>query len=128
MKPAVPTFHLPQSCLKKMINRIKNWLQKRKDNKFLDEYKQFAAAVGDAYSYAYLGTPMIYWDGKRLGPKEQINLLDEMEEQYSSMGYRIVPFDRWVGYGGYNQPIDDVWLIKREEGERPQFTKKRDDV
>jgi len=116
-----------------MIKAIKAWWSKlpfskeqrgeRSKAQFLQDYRDFATGLGDGISYCYLGSPVMEYKGERLSLIEQFVVLDEFEEKYADMGYRIVPIDRWVGYGGYGQSIDDVWLVPREHGERPIFTK-----
>lgn len=106
--------------IRNLIAQYRAKISARKQAKMLQEYREFATAFGDAMSYAYLGEPGV---GHR-NFKECLDHLDQLEEAYSLLGYRIVDFDRWIDYGGYGKSIDDVWLVKREPGERPQFTKK----
>jgi len=106
-----------------LIRCFNNWRARRHHDKVIREYRSFAAPFGDGISYAYMGEPQMYYKGKRCNLKACYHILDELEGQYAELGYRIVELDRWVELGGYGKSIDDVWLVKREEGERPRFTK-----
>lgn len=105
--------------IKNLIARRKAKISARKQEAMLKEYREFATAFGDAYSYAYLGEPGV----GNMNFKQCIEHLDKLEEAYSLLGYRIVPFDAWIDYGGYGKSIDPYWLVKREPGERPKFTR-----
>ena len=106
-----------------LIQFFKNWRARQHHNRVTTEYRNFAAPLGDGISYAYMDMPYMYYRGKMHNLKECYHILDELEEQYALLGYRIVELDRWIELGGYSKSIDDVWLVKREEGERPRFTK-----
>lgn len=106
-----------------LIRWLKGLRKRRHHDRVVNRYKDFASALGEATSYGYIHEPRVYYRGKLLLTKEAFEKLDELEEQYSLLGYRIIEFHRWVGYGGYEQSIDDVWLVERKENERPRFTK-----
>lgn len=106
-----------------MFRWYRNWKARKYHDQVTNDYRTFAATLGNGISYAYMGEPNIIFNGKRHNLKESFEVLDELEEQYASLGYRIVDLDRWVDYGGYGASVDDVWLVKREDGERPKFTK-----
>ena len=92
---------------------------KRRHDKIVAGYYEYAIDFGDRLSYAYLGEPI--WRG--IGVREQYHILDAHEEAYASLGYRVIPVDCWIELGGYAKTIDDIWLAERDEGERPVFTK-----
>ena len=54
---------------------------------------------------------------------ELYHMLDEVEESYAALGYRIISLDDWADYAGWGVSIDDLWLVEREKNERPKFTK-----
>lgn len=111
-----------------MISWIRNLRKRRRHDKVVNDYRQFATALGDGLSYAYLGDPQIRHGKKWYGVKDgsAFHKLDELEEAYASLGYRIIPLENWIDYGGWGVAIDDLWLVKREPDERPVFTKSRE--
>ena len=107
-----------------MISWVIRLLRKEsKEQQILDTYRSVGRAIG--YAWVDLGVTSVYIQGHDidLGDPELFHLLDALEESYSELGYRIIPFQDWIDYGGWGVSIDDLWLIKREENERPQFTK-----
>lgn len=93
-------------------------------DKIVAEYRRVASSIGDALSYAAYGDPKIKVDKRwyRVHDRELYHVLNELEVAYAELGYSIIPLDRWIDHSGWNVSIDDVWLIKRCKGERPQFT------
>jgi len=109
-----------------VINWIRQWRQRAKHNQIIESYAIYGTRFGDGLSYLFFGYPLIVWRGKMLKTfKEQLDILDALEEQYALLGYRIVPLQEWIDYGGWGVPIQ-TWLVKREVDERPQFTKNLD--
>lgn len=108
-----------------MISWIKKKLAQRKHDRVANEYYRAACAIGDAISYAHMGAVSTEVGGKRyeLKDPELFHVLDELEVAYAELGYRVVPLDNWVDYAGWGVDIAPLWLVKREEGERPVFTK-----
>lgn len=106
-----------------LITFFKNWRARRHHDRVIQKYGDFAASFGDGISYAYIGDPCIPYKGRMRCLKSCYHILDELEEAYALLGYRIVELDRWIERGGYGKSVDDVWLVMREEGERPRFTK-----
>lgn len=107
-----------------MISWIKNWLERRRHDAICEEYRNLAAGIGDALSMMGMGDPYTQVRGKMYSVRDPqlYHILNEVEEKYAELGYRIIPLERWVNYGGWGVSIDDVWQVKREEGERPQYT------
>lgn len=107
-----------------MISWIRNWLARRKHDAICEEYKTLATGIGDALSMLGMGDPYLRVRGKMYSVRDPqlYHILNEVEEKYAELGYRIIPLDRWVDYGGWGVAIDDVWQIKRAEGERPEYT------
>ena len=114
-----------------MISWIKSLVSKSaraqyKHDQVVEEYRQIATAIGDGLSNMGLGD--VYLNnirGKQISiyDPELYHILDECEEAYAGLGYRIIPLQEWVDYGGWGVPLEHLCLVKREEDERPQFTK-----
>ena len=112
------------------INRLKAKIAARKakkhHDKIISDYRSFATGFGDGLSYAYLGEPSVQaHNGKWLNLEECLDYLDQLEEAYAALGYRVLSIDDWIDHGGYNRSIDAVWLVKRAEDEKPVFTRDR---
>ena len=114
-----------------MISLIKRLLSKEareqhRHDKIVAEYRTVGCAIGDGISYAHMGSVEVDVRGKYygIGDPEVYHILDELEVAYAELGYRIVPLDTWVDYAGWGVKIDHLWLVKRDEDERPQYTKK----
>ena len=114
-----------------MISWIKRQLSKTARDKYnhdkiTSEYRQAAISLGDGISYAHMGGVEVDIKGKyyNINDPEVYHILDELEVAYAGLGYRIVPLDTWVDYAGWGGKMDDVWLVKRDKDERPQYTKK----
>jgi len=107
-----------------MISWIKKKLAQRRHDKAVNAYYIAACAIGDAISYSHMGAVSTEVGGKRyeLKDPELFHALDELEQAYAELGYRVVPLDNWVDYAGWGVDIAPFWLVKREEGERPVFT------
>jgi len=93
-------------------------------DKIIVEYRLVASSIGDGLDMAGLGTPRLRIRGEymSLDDPELYHILDECEEAYASLGYRIIPLDNWIDVS-WGVSIEPLWLVRREEGERPQFTK-----
>ena len=88
-------------------------------------YRFVAMCLGTALATPYgRENSMIGFNGQgyRLDDPELYHLLNEYEITYARLGYRVVPLQVWIDEG-WDAPIDDYWLIKREPGERPMYTK-----
>lgn len=103
----------------------KKYREKRRHDKIVTAYRDLAANIGGGISEMGLGDPWLRLKGKMISIRdpELYHMLDGCEEAYAELGYRIIPLQDWVDYGGWGVSIDDLWLVKREEGERPEFTK-----
>jgi gamma-glutamylcyclotransferase (GGCT)/AIG2-like uncharacterized protein YtfP len=100
-----------------------SWIRKRRHDKIVEEYRHVASSIG--YLASVLGSDRILIRGKwfTIQDLELFHILDELEEAYAQLGYRIIPLDYWIDYAGWGVSIDDVWLQKRAQDERPVFTK-----
>jgi hypothetical protein len=54
---------------------------------------------------------------------ELYHYLHELEVRYADLGYRIIPLQDWIDKAGWDVPLKHLWKVKREENERPRFTK-----
>jgi hypothetical protein len=94
-------------------------------DKIVDTYTAVAQMIGFAWVDCGSDSTLVHVCGQDydLDDPELFHLLDELEEAYAGLGYRIIPFQDWIDHGGWNAPIDHLWLVERDEGERPQYTK-----
>jgi len=77
--------------------------------KYVDAGKNF----GNAVSYIYFGESTNLGElGKKWG---------KWEKEYAERGFRTISLDRFIEFGGYDEPIDDLLNQKRESGEDPIF-------
>ncbi len=76
-------------------------------------YVRAGAEFGDAASYLYMGECLDF----------RIHLLvwEDWEEEYAKRGYRTMPLDDFVEFGGYGKSIDHLLGKEREDGEDPIF-------
>lgn len=107
-----------------MISWIRNWREKRRHDSVCEKYRLLAGSIGDGLSMLGIGDPYIEVKRKMYSVRdpELYHILNEAEEKYAELGYRIISLERWVDYGGWGISIDDVWRVKRDEGERPGYT------
>ncbi len=93
-------------------------------DKIIAGYRSVATSIGEGLDMSGLGDPWVLVRGKRMSIRdpELYHILDELEEAYAGLGYRIIPLDNWIDIN-WGVSIEPLWLVKREEGERPQFTK-----
>ncbi len=99
--------------------------QKHRHDQIVEHYRSLAYDIGDGLGMIHLGRVRLRLKSGMIAinDAELYHMLDAAEEEYASLGYRIIPLDRWIDHAGWGVPIDDLWLIKRECGERPRFTK-----
>ena len=76
-------------------------------------YLRAGAEFGDAVSYLYMGECLDF----------RIRLLvwEDWEEEYAKRGYRTMPLDDFVEFGGYGKSIDHLLGKEREDEEEPIF-------
>lgn len=113
-----------------MISLIKRLVSKRvreqyRHDQVVSEYRSIATAIGGGVGDMGLGDVYLDIRGTSISihDPELYHILDEAEESYAELGYRIIPLDSWVDYAGWGVSIDHLWLVKREKNERPEFTK-----
>lgn len=83
------------------------------DKKLQKMYVEAGAQYGDAVSYAGMGSVV--------GIREMRLDYECLEKEYAARGFRTVSLRRFIDYGGYGEPIDDVLGIKREPDEEPIY-------
>jgi len=109
------------------IKSLREALRAKKASKehdaIVQRYREFGQDLGDSLSYAYLGNSQICSRNKVMSYRESIDQLDELEIAYAALGYRIIPLDDWIDHGGYGKSLERLWLVKRQAGEKPVFTK-----
>ena len=113
-----------------MISLIKRLVSKAarkqyRHDQVVSEYRSIATAIGCGIGDMGLGDVYLNIRGKDISvhDPELYHVLDEVEESYAGLGYRIIPLDNWVDYAGWGVSIDHLWLVQRETSERPKFTK-----
>jgi hypothetical protein len=87
------------------------------------EYFAFAAVLGSLISECYPTEPCLAWEERPEMLAEAFVKLDEHEEKYASLGYRVVPLSAWIDFAGWDICIKKYWLQKRDKNEKPVFTK-----
>lgn len=99
--------------------------EQHRHDQIVSEYRSIATAIGGGIGDMGLGDVYLDIRDKRISihDPELYHTLDEAEESYAGLGYRIIPLDNWVDYAGWGVSIDYLWLVKREKNERPKFTK-----
>lgn len=110
------------SWLKRLVSKAAH--KQYKHDQIVEEYRDIAEAIGDGLAAMGLGDVYLRnIRGKRISihDPELFHILDECEEAYASLGYRIIPLDYWIDLQ-WGVSIDHLWLVKRDKGERPQFT------
>jgi len=79
----------------------------------VEHYVRSGAVFGEALSYLYMGECIGFH-----GMKERFAKLERL---YAEYGYRTIPLEDFVEYGGYGKKIDHLLRVKRETGEEPIF-------
>ena len=112
------------SFIEKTLNKIalKGDLLKMHDD-IVECYASFGILLGALISECYPTEPYLSWENRPEHMSKAFELLDKLEELYSSLGYKIIPLDAWIDAGGWDINIANLWLVKRPESEKPQFTK-----
>jgi len=95
-----------------MLSFLKNLLRPS-DEKLQKQYVEAGAQYGDAVSYSMMGSVV--------GIREMRLKYERLEKEYADRGFRTVSLRRFINYGGYGVPIDDVLGIKREPDEEPVY-------
>ena len=82
------------------------------DKQVEKHYVKAGAIFGDAVSYIYMG--------ECVGFEKLLAKWAKWEAEYVKRGYRTLPVDDFVSYGGYGAPLKDLG-VKRTDGEEPVF-------
>ena len=102
-------------------------IRRRRQKRAIESYHDFALLLGQALSENHLGERWFYYSNKTWSTRDQetYHKLDELEEAYAKLGYRIVPLQSWIDFSGWEVPINHLLCQNRAPNERPQFSKVR---
>lgn len=84
------------------------------DKQVEKRYIKAGEIFGDALSYGFMG--------ECSGFKRMLAKWEKWEAEYIKRGYRTLPIDDFIDYGGYGVPLPlkDIWK-KRDKNEKPIF-------
>ena len=82
------------------------------DKQVEKHYAEAGRIFGDAVSYIYMG--------ECVGFADLLAKWEKWEAEYAKRGYRTLPVDDFVAYGGYGTPLENL-SAKRAEGEETVF-------
>ena len=82
------------------------------DKRIEKRYAEAGRIFGDAVSYIYMG--------ECVGFDSMLAKWEKLEAEYAKRGYRTLPVDDFVAYGGYGTPLNDLG-VRRAKGEEPVF-------
>jgi len=106
------------------INLIKS--KKKKHDEIVGRYRLTASVIGSVLAMPFnKENTTIGLEGLpfQVDDPELYHLLNECEVAYAELGYRIIPLQDWIDYGGWKVSMKYLWLVKRKQKERPVFTK-----
>lgn len=83
-----------------------------KHEKLVKKYIQAGAEFGDAVSYLYVG--------ECIGFENLLNAWAKWEKKYAQAGFRTIPVDDFILYGGYGKEIKGIKQL-RKPNEEPVF-------
>jgi hypothetical protein len=98
--------------------------RQHREEKVRERYRLFATRLGDSLSYLHMDDAHFRFENEiySIRDTETYHYLNELEEAYANLGYRIIPLDVWIDHGGWGVSLDEYWRVPREEDERPIFT------
>lgn len=82
------------------------------DDKVIQRYIDAGAIFGDAVSYIYMG--------ECAGFSDRLKAWEVAEAAYAALGFRTLPLDEFVDYGGYGKELVNL-NVARDEGEAIVF-------
>lgn len=94
-----------------LVKLVRFFTKPVSDEQLLAAYKDAGAQYGDACSYAMMG--------EVLGIRQMRVRWSKLERECAARGYKPVDIKRFIELGGYDQPIDDVFPVRLEDGEDP---------
>lgn len=102
-------------CLTSAIRRMAASVKRRylaiRREYIVEQYVRSGAVFGEALSYLYMGECVGFHSMKERWAK--------LERSYAELGYRTIPLEDFLEYGGYGKAIDHLVRVKRTEGEEP---------
>ncbi|MBI3336259.1 hypothetical protein HYZ98_01685 [Candidatus Peregrinibacteria bacterium] len=96
-----------------MWNALRWFRRLLSDEKVVALYKDAGGAFGMAVSFLYMG--------ECIGFKRRLERWAFWEREYARRGYRTIPIDDFVAYGGYGRDIESTLLVQRAIGEKPVY-------
>ena len=88
-------------------------LERFMTDKWIEKHYAKAGRIfGDAVSYIYMG--------ECVGFDSMLAKWEKLEAEYAKRGYRTLPVDDFVAYGGYGTPLKNLG-VRRAEDEKPVF-------
>ncbi len=101
--------------LTSLFSKSKKNSLSRKDEKLVKKYVEAGAKFGDAVSYLYIG--------ECIGFEDLLNAWAKAEKEYASKGFRTIPIDDFILYGGYGKEIKGVYQLYqlRKPNEEPIY-------
>ena len=99
-----------KKIFREIVDRLYDfWLKSLSDKKVEENYVEAGAEFGDACSYDYMGKchgfDAFFLDWAR------------WEIEYSKRGYRTIPLNDFIAYGGYGVPLRSLG-VKRKAKEQ----------
>lgn len=91
---------------------LRHLFRKRSEDHTINNYVRCGCEFGAAVSYIYMG--------ECIGFGDLLSAWEKSEKEYSSLGYRTLTVDAFVGAGGWHDPLLGL-RESREESEDPIF-------
>lgn len=103
------------TCITRAIQAFARSIQRQiaivRREYIVEQYVRSGAVFGEALSHLYMGECVGFHGMKERWAK--------LEQLYADLGYRTIPVEDFVEYGGYGKAIDHKVRVKRSEGEAP---------
>jgi hypothetical protein len=100
-------------CLSRAVRRMSDAIAVRyavvRREWVVEQYIRSGALFGEALSYLYMGECVGFHSMKERWAK--------LERAYAELGYRTIPLEDFVEYGGYGKKIDHLVRVRRAHGE-----------
>jgi hypothetical protein len=104
-------------CISRMFSRVTGYFARHyaivRREWVVEQYVRAGAVFGEALSYLYMGECVGFHSMKERWAK--------LERLYAELGYRTIPLEDFVEYGGYGKSIDHLVRVRRPDGEDAVF-------
>jgi hypothetical protein len=101
-------------CLSRAVRRFTDAIARQyaivRREWVVEQYVRSGAVFGEALSYLYMGECVGFHSMKERWAK--------LERLYAELGYRTIPLEDFLEYGGYGKRIDHLVRVYRADGER----------